>query len=54
VDPASVEVLESTNQEFSTAAITVLKRMRFTPGIVKDRAVRVGVQLPITFQPQPP
>jgi protein TonB len=52
VDPASVEVLESTNQEFSTAAVDVVKRMRFTPGIVNDRAVRVGVQLPITFQPE--
>jgi TonB family protein len=52
VDPSSVEVLESANQEFSTAAISVVRRMRFTPGIVNDRAVRVGVQLPISFQPQ--
>jgi protein TonB len=52
VDPASVAVLESTNQEFSTAAIEVVKRMRFIPGIVNDRAVRVGVQLPIVFQPE--
>ncbi len=52
VDPASVEVLESANQEFSTAAVRVVKRMRFTPGIVNDRAVRVRVQMPITFQPQ--
>jgi TonB family protein len=52
VDPASVEVLESDNPQFSQAAIEVAERMRFTTGMVNDRPVRTTVQLPITYQVQ--
>ncbi|HLL82783.1 MAG TPA: TonB family protein [Longimicrobium sp.] len=52
VDPASVEVLESDNAQFSQAAIVVVERMRFIPGMVNDRPVHTSVQLPITFQPE--
>ncbi|HEX8671171.1 MAG TPA: TonB family protein [Longimicrobium sp.] len=52
VDPASVEVLESDDPQFSQAAIEVAVRMRFTPGMVNDQPVRTTVQLPITYQVQ--
>jgi TonB family protein len=53
VDPTSVEVLESDNPQLSTAAVSVAERMRFTPAIVGGLPVRVRVQIPITFQPEP-
>jgi protein TonB len=52
VDPSTIEVVSSDNEQFSEAAKKVVERMRFRPAKVNDRPVKVLVQLPITFQPQ--
>jgi protein TonB len=52
VDPATIEVVSSDNEQFSDAAKKVVERMRFRPAKVNDRPVKVLVELPITFQPQ--
>jgi len=52
VDPTTIEVVSSDNEQFSEAAKKVVERMRFRPAKVNDRPVKVLVQLPITFQPQ--
>jgi TonB family protein len=48
----SIEVLETTNDQFADAARSVVERMRFEPARVHGRRVPVRVQIPITFQPQ--
>jgi TonB family protein len=53
VDPATIEVAESDNDQFSEAAIEVVRRMRFSPAVVNGVAVRVRADLPITFQAAP-
>ncbi len=53
VSPQSVEVLESSNDQFSDASIYVVEQMRFEPARIHGRRVPVRVQLPITFQTQP-
>ncbi|HEX8672059.1 MAG TPA: energy transducer TonB, partial [Longimicrobium sp.] len=52
VDPTTIEVVSSDNEQFSEAAKKVVERMRFSPSKVNDRPVKVLVQIPITFQPQ--
>lgn len=52
VSPESVEVLETTHDQFADAARSVVKRMRFEPARVHGRRVPVRVQIPVTFQPQ--
>ncbi|HEX8361967.1 MAG TPA: TonB family protein [Longimicrobium sp.] len=52
VNAESIEVLESSNEQFSNASIAVVERMRFEPARVHGRRVPVRVQIPITFQPQ--
>ncbi|HEX8454423.1 MAG TPA: TonB family protein [Longimicrobium sp.] len=52
VDPTTIEVVSSDNEQFSEAAKKVVERMRFRPAKVNDRPVKVLVQIPITFQPQ--
>lgn len=52
VDPASISVVSSDNEQFSDAAKKVVERMRFRPAKVNGRAVKVLVSLPVTFQPQ--
>ena len=52
VDPTSITVVSSDNEQFSDAAKKVVERMRFRPAKVNDRPVKVLVQLPVTFQPQ--
>ena len=51
VDAGSVEVLESTHDDFTVAALRVAKRMRFRPGRYNGSPVPVWVSQPITFQP---
>ena len=50
VDPSTIEVVSSENEQFSDAAKKVVERMRFRPAKVNDRPVKVLVSLPITFQ----
>jgi protein TonB len=52
VDPASIEVVSTDNEQFADAAKKVVERMRFRPAKVNDRPVKVLVELPISFQPQ--
>jgi len=52
VDPTTITVVSSDNEQFSDAAKKVVERMRFRPAKVNDRPVKVLVQLPVTFQPQ--
>jgi TonB family protein len=52
VDPSTIEVVSSDNEQFSEAAKKVVERMRFRPAKVNDRPVKVLVQLPIQFAPQ--
>jgi TonB family protein len=52
VDPTTIEVVSSDNEQFSEAAKKVVERMRFSPAKLNDRPVKVLVQIPITFQPQ--
>lgn len=49
VDPSSVEVVESTHEAFSEAAVRVVTRMRFSPGKLHASPVPVWVTLPVTF-----
>ncbi|HYW05835.1 MAG TPA: TonB family protein [Longimicrobium sp.] len=51
VDPSSITVVETENEQFTEAAKKVVERMRFRPAKVNNRPVKVLVQLPITFQP---
>lgn len=50
VDASSVEILETSHEQFGDAARRVVERMRFRPAKVNGRAVRVWVILPVTFQ----
>ncbi|HEX8433119.1 MAG TPA: TonB family protein [Longimicrobium sp.] len=52
VDPSTISVVESENEQFSEAAKKVVERMRFRPAKVNNRPVKVLVQMPITFQSQ--
>jgi TonB family protein len=52
-DPASMQVESTTHEDFSTAAISVAKVMRFRPARSADAGVvPVRVTLPVTFQLQ--
>ena len=50
VDASSIEVLESTHEAFTDAAVRVAREMRFRPGRYNGSPVPVWVTLPITFQ----
>jgi len=50
VDPATIEVVNTTHEAFSDAAVRVAQRLRFRPARYKGEAVPVWVSLPITFQ----
>jgi protein TonB len=52
VDPSTITVVSSDNEQFSDAAKKVVERMRFRPAKVNDRPVKVLVSIPVTFQPQ--
>ena len=50
VAASTIEVVSSENEQFSDVAKKAVERMRFRPAKVNDRAVKVLVTLPITFQ----
>jgi TonB family protein len=50
-DVSTVEVVSSDHEQFSDVVRRVIERMRFRPARVNNQAVKVRVQLPITFQP---
>lgn len=50
VDPASIQVENSTHDAFADAARKVVERMRFRPAKVGGRPVKVWITLPVTFQ----
>lgn len=49
VDRKSVEVATSAHAEFNAPATAVLQTMRFSPGEIDGKPVRVWVTLPIAF-----
>ncbi len=49
VERGSIEVVQSTNNAFESAARRLLERSLFRPGRVRGRPVRVLIQLPIQF-----
>ena len=50
VEPGSVEVVSTTNDEFAAAARRVVSTMRFSPGRVGDRKVRVITTMPVRWE----
>jgi len=52
VDPATIEVVSTTHEAFSDAAVRVAQRLRFRPARYKGEPVPVWVSLPVTFQLQ--
>lgn len=49
VDPNSIEVVETTNDEFSSPAERAVKQMAFRPGRVEGETVAVRVQQSLAF-----
>lgn len=49
VDESSIEVLDSSHDGFADAARRAVSRMRFRPAKVNNQAVKVWVQIPVTF-----
>jgi outer membrane biosynthesis protein TonB len=49
VDPSSIRIIQSPNQEFNTPTASVLRRARFRPATVKGQPVRVQVTLPVQW-----
>jgi len=49
VDPATIRVVESTNDAFAAAARDIVEAMRFVPA--RAKGPRVHVEMPIVFQP---
>lgn len=49
VDESSIEVLDSSHEGFADAARRAVSRMRFRPAKVNNQAVKVWVQIPVTF-----
>ena len=52
VDTLTLEVVETTHQDFSKAALDVARLMVFRPGRAEGKLVSVWVTLPVTFQLQ--
>jgi TonB family protein len=50
VESGSVQVMVSTVPELGAAALSAAEKLVFTPGKVKDAAVRARVILPITYR----
>lgn len=51
VDPATVEVLDSTRDEFVAPSVGAASRLRYEPGRIGGAAVKVWVEQPITWRP---
>ena len=49
VDPASVEVVQTENQELGAAAITAVRQIKFKPGKKDGSAVASRVVIPIAY-----
>jgi TonB family protein len=49
VDPASVVAVASTDLAFEEPAVAIVRQMRFTPGKVNNRPVRVWIEIPIHY-----
>ncbi|HEX8692768.1 MAG TPA: TonB family protein [Longimicrobium sp.] len=49
VEPGSVEVVSSSNDEFAAAARRIVSSMRFSPAKSGGRSVRVTTTLPVTW-----
>ena len=49
VDPNSIEVVETTNDEFSSPAERAVQQMAFRPGRVEGETVAVRVQQSLAF-----
>jgi len=49
VDPATVQVTESTHEAFNEPAIAAVRRIVMAPAMVNGRPVRVWVEMPLTF-----
>lgn len=49
VEPGSVEILSSSNDEFAAAARRIVSSMRFSPAKSGGRSVRVMTTLPVTW-----
>ena len=49
VDPASVEVVQTENQELGTAAISAIRQIKFKPGKKDGSAVASRVVIPIAY-----
>ncbi|HYH82105.1 MAG TPA: energy transducer TonB [Longimicrobium sp.] len=50
VDPASIQVLSTSHESFSDAAIRVARQFRFLPARYRGEAVPAWVSLPIQFE----
>jgi protein TonB len=53
VDPARIEVMQSSHDEFSRAATSVAARLRFRPARADGKPVPVWATLPVTFKLEP-
>jgi periplasmic protein TonB len=49
VDPSSVQIVATTNEQLGEAALRAVKRMQFAPGKANGKAVRTVVLLPLKF-----
>jgi protein TonB len=49
VNESSIEVLDSSHEGFADAARRAVSRMRFRPAKVNNQAVKVKVQIPVSF-----
>jgi TonB family protein len=49
VMPDSSRVVESDHPQFSAAALRVISKLRFSPARLRGRAVRVPLEVPLTF-----
>lgn len=50
IEPGSLQVIESPNEQFTAAVLAVLRDTRFSPGEARGRAVRVLVQRSFRFE----
>jgi TonB family protein len=50
VEPATVEIISSSDSAFDTSARDMVARCRFRAGTVNDEAVRVLTQMPVVFR----
>ncbi len=49
-DPSSIEIVQSTNVGFNRSAKTMIREIRFRPGLVGGTAARVASRIRIDFR----